>query len=98
MSDAQGWQRTWGQVVAQAWSDESYKQQLLSDPAAALRERGLTPPADKQIRVIEDTADTVHVVLPAKPTELTDEELDQAAGGASPKPPSGLDCQYCNCA
>ena len=82
MSDAQGWQRSWGQVVAQAWSDDSYKQRLLADPAAALRREVSRRPLDKQIRIVEDTADTVHVVLPAKPTELSDEELDQAAGGA----------------
>ncbi len=83
MSDAQGWQRTWGQMVADAWSDDSYKQRLLTDPAGAFQERGLTPPADKQVRIVEDTADTVHVVLPAQPTELSDEQLDQAAGGAA---------------
>jgi Nitrile hydratase, alpha chain len=77
MSDAQ----KWGQVVAQAWSDDSYKQRLLADPAAVMAEQGLTPPTDKQLRIVEDTADTVHVVLPAKPDELSDEELDQAAGG-----------------
>ena len=83
MSDAEGWQRTWGQVVAQAWSDDSYKQWLLTDPAAVMAERGLTPPAGKQVRIVEDTADTVHVVLPARPKELTDEQLDQAAGGVA---------------
>ena len=72
----------WGQMVAQAWSDDSYKQRLLTDPAAVMAERGLTAPAGKQLRVVEDTADTVHVVLPARPNELSDEQLDQAAGGA----------------
>ena len=98
MADAKNWQQQWGQVVAQAWSDDSYKQRLLTEPDAVMAERGLTPPADKQVRIVEDTADTVYVVLPAKPTELSDEELDQAAGGMGPKPPSGLDCQFCNCA
>ena len=70
-----------GQVVAQAWTDDRFKQRLLADPAAVLREQGLTPPADKQLRIVEDTAETVHVVLPAKPTELADEDLDQVAGG-----------------
>ena len=83
MSDAAGWQQTWGQVVAQAWSDGSYKQRLLTEPAAVMAERGLTPPTGKQIRIVEDTADTVHVVLPARPSELTDEQLDQAAGGVA---------------
>ena len=84
MPDTPNWQQQWGQVVAQAWTDRSYKQRLLSDPAEVMREGGLTPPADKQVRVLEDTADTVHVVLPAKTPEFTDEQLHQAAGGVSP--------------
>lgn len=91
-------QQAWGQVVAQAWSDDAYRQRLISDPAAALEAQGMAVPAGKQIRIIEDTDDTVHVVLPARPTELSDEELDQAAGGVGPKPPSAADCMYCNCA
>jgi len=82
MSDAQDYQRKWGQIVAQAWSDDSFKQRLLADPAAVMAEQGLTAPTGKQLRIVEDTADTVHVVLRAKPDELSDDELDQAAGGA----------------
>ena len=82
MSDAQDYQRKWGQIVAQAWSDDSFKQRLLADPAAVMAEQGLMAPADKQVRIVEDTADTVHVVLRARPDELSDDELDQAAGGA----------------
>ena len=95
---AETWQQAWGQVVSQAWSDDGYRQRLIADPAAALQARGMTVPAGKQIRIVENTADTLHVVLPARPTELSDEELDQAAGGAGPKPPGGLDCAFCNCA
>lgn len=82
MADAQDFERKWGQVVAQAWSDDSYKQRLLADPVGVMAEQGLTPPTGKQLRIVEDTADTVHVVLRAKPDELSDDELDQAAGGA----------------
>jgi hypothetical protein len=81
MSDAQGWNSAWGQVVVQAWTDDTFKQRLLADPATVLREQGLTPPADKQLRIVEDTAETVHVVLPARPAELSDEDLDRVAGG-----------------
>lgn len=83
MSDTQSWEQTWGQVVAQAWSDDSYRQRLVADPRAVLEERGLTPPAGAQITVLEDTADQVHVVLPARPDELSDEDLDAAAGAGN---------------
>ena len=82
MADGKSWEQQWGQIVAQAWSDDSYKQRLLSDPEAVLGEQGVTPPAGKQVRIVEDTDDTVYVVLPARPQELSDEDLDQAAGGA----------------
>jgi hypothetical protein len=83
MADATSWEQQWGQVVAQAWSDDGYKQRLLADPASVMAEQGLTPPPGKQIRIIEDTADTISIVLPPKPDELSDDELDQASGGAA---------------
>ena len=83
MADTPNWQQQWGQVVAQAWSDDSYKQRLLTEPAAVMGERGLAPPAGKQVRVMEDTDDTVHVVLPVRPAQLSDEQLDQAVGAGN---------------
>ena len=91
---AEDWERALGQVIAQAWSDDSYKQQLLADPASVLAAEGLTVPAGKQVRIVEDTGDVVHVVLPAKPVELSDEQLDQAAGGAFDGP-KACGC-FCN--
>ena len=82
MSDTESWQRAWERVVAQAWSEDSYKQRVLAEPAAVLREHGLTP-ADKQLRIVDDTPDTIHLVLPAKPSELSDEDLDHAVGAGS---------------
>ena len=69
--------------MSQAWTDDSFRQRLISDPRAVLEERGLTPPAGAQITVLEDTANTVHVVLPNRPDELSDEDLDTAAGAGS---------------
>ena len=83
MAATQDWELAWGQVVSQAWTDDSFRQRLISDPRAVLEERGLTPPPGAQITVLEDTADTVHVVLPSRPDELSDEDLDSAAGGAA---------------
>ena len=54
-----------------------------------MAEQGLTAPAGKQVRIIEDTADTLSIVLPPKPDELSDDELDQAGAGA--------DIVFCGC-
>jgi hypothetical protein len=75
--------RKLGQVVAKAWQDDAFKRRLLEDPQVVLQEQGLPLPAGKAVRVVEDTTDTVHLVLPLKPAEgeLSDEQLDQVSGG-----------------
>ena len=89
MAQSQGhqtFQRRYGQVVAQAWRDLAFKQRLLADPVTVLREQGIDVPAGLQVRVVENTGQQVHLVLPAKPgEELSDDELDRvaAAGGLS---------------
>src|SRR5262245_36273320 len=70
-----------GQVVARAWSDEAYKQRLLSDPQAVLAEAGLSVPANVQVQVHEATPTLLHLVLPPAPTGLSEEQLDALAGG-----------------
>ena len=73
--------RKWGQVVARAWRDEAVKQRLLSDPAGVLREEGIEVPAGQQVRLVENTDQVMHLVLPQQPRDLSDEQLDQVAGG-----------------
>jgi Nitrile hydratase, alpha chain len=76
------------QIVARAMQDEAFRQELLSNPKAAVeRGLGITLPQGTTITVYEDTPDTVHIVLPMKvqsgePRELSDAELEQAVGGA----------------
>ena len=56
-------------VVARAWADPAYKAALLADPAAALAETGLSPPAGVALRVHENTPQTMHLVLPVAPPD-----------------------------
>jgi hypothetical protein len=69
------------QVLARAWREEAFKQRLLADPRGVLEEQGIGVPAGKEVRAVENSDRVIHLVLPAKPTELTDEQLDEAAGG-----------------
>src|SRR5688500_18912627 len=73
----------YAQLVTTALHDEAFKQRLVADPRTVLQEQGLPLPAGKTVRVVENTADTVHLILPPKPAEgeLSDEQLDQVAGG-----------------
>jgi hypothetical protein len=71
------------QVIAKAWMDDGFKQMLLADPAAALKQEGIEVPEGMQIKAVENTDKVFHLVLPPKPTsaELSDVQLDAAAGG-----------------
>ncbi len=72
----------YGKVVAKAWSDDAFKAQLLSDPAAALKEAGVAVPDGVEVKVVENTETLFHLVLPPRPDEeLSDEALDKVAGG-----------------
>ena len=77
--------KRYGQVVAAAWADPAFKRRLLADPIGALRERGIQPLADIQVRVVEDTAELAHLVLPVRPdeAELCNEQLGRVAGGVN---------------
>jgi hypothetical protein len=69
-------------VVARAWSDPAFKAKLLADPHAALAMVGVPLAAGKTVRVVEDTDQIFHLVLPPRPAgELSDAELEYAAGG-----------------
>jgi hypothetical protein len=70
------WQKQWGMLLAQVWSDELLKQRLMSDPAAVLAEYGIEVPEGVELRVVEDTDEVCHLVLPPSPAgDLFDEEL-----------------------
>ncbi len=71
----------YSKVVAKAWSDEAFKAKLMNDPHAALNEAGVEIPAEVTVKVAENTADTIHLVLPQAPVEgvLSDENLEKVS-------------------
>ena len=77
--------------------DESFRQRLLKDPKATVEQKlGVQVPADVRVQVVEETADTIYLVLPgASPAgevgELSDLDLEAVAGGASAGCPSITD-------
>ena len=71
-------------LIAACWKDDALKQRFLSDPHGVLAEHGMDVPEGMNVNVVENTDNTVHVTLPAAPVELaelSDEELENAAGG-----------------
>jgi len=70
------------QLIAKCWADEAFKQRLLDNPAETLKAEGMALPEGVRVQVVENTAQDFTLVIPARPTELSDEELDGASGGA----------------
>ncbi|NCR02474.1 MAG: NHLP leader peptide family natural product precursor [Microcystis aeruginosa LG13-03] len=58
----------WGEIVARAWRDAAFKQQLLSNPKAVLTEAGMSVPEDVELQVVQDTPTLRHLVLPPTTT------------------------------
>jgi len=80
----------WGEIVARAWRDAAFKQQLLSNPKAVLTEAGMSVPEGTQLQVVEDTPTLRHLVLPVAPADsstLSEAELDLVSGGGSTTTP-----------
>ena len=77
------WWEEYVKVVAEAWSDQAYKERFLHDPRAVLTEAGLEVPSSIELAVMEDSADRRHLVLPAKPEEgeISEEALAGVSGG-----------------
>src|SRR4051812_22824646 len=72
-----------GSLIAKCWSDEGFKKKLLADPTATLKAEGIKIelPAGMTLKAVENTDKVYYVVLPAKPTELSEEQLEMVAGG-----------------
>ncbi len=64
------YRKTSAQIVARAWQDEDFKARLMKDPAGVFAEHNIAVPEGKAIRILEDTDDVHHVVLPSKPTDM----------------------------
>jgi len=76
-------------IIAKAWKDEAYKQELLSNSKAVIeREFKVQMPAEVTVRVLEENPTTFYFVLPMRPdlsgAELSDAQLEAVAGGFTP--------------
>ena len=68
------------QILSRADEDGDFRARLIADPDAAVAEEtGTVIPEGLNVEVYEDSATTVHLVLPPSP-ELTEAELEMASG------------------
>jgi hypothetical protein len=88
-------------VVQRSLQDEEFRQRLLDDPKGTLeQELGDRLHESIEVRVVEESADTICLVLPsASPIgeggEISDQELEAVAGGGSTDQRGGASGDTC---
>jgi Nitrile hydratase, alpha chain len=74
-------------LIQRSIEDEDFRRKLLEDPKAAMeRELGTRLPEGVEVRVAEESANTIYLVLPSASAEgeggeLSDRDLEALAGG-----------------
>ena len=77
-------------LIERALEDETFRQRLLDDPKGVVeQELGTRLPEDVRMVTVEETQDTIYLVLPfsspvgsAEGGSLSDQELEAVAGGS----------------
>lgn len=69
-------------LITRALKDEAFRHELITNPKAVIEEElGTKLPDELEIKVLEETEDTIYMVLPCNPYEgLSEEELQASLG------------------
>jgi hypothetical protein len=98
MSEASGRQEMERRILQRSLEDDDSRQRLLEDPKGAVeQELGTRLPEEVRVVAVEETADTIYLVLPSispeaqEAGELSERELEAVAGGWEAQT-AGLTC------
>jgi hypothetical protein len=75
------------QIIAKAMENQTYRQQLLTNPTAIIgKEFGVEIPNNVKVTILEENTNNLYFVLPNTPNEipeegLSEEQLEAVAGG-----------------
>lgn len=90
------------EVILRALKDPAFRAKLLANPREAIASvTGVSLPEGVEIKVIEQEADTVYLILPPKPDDvetegqLSEAELASVAGGGGLMLSTCLSCSTC---
>ena len=90
MSERSGRAQMERRIVQRSIEDESFRQRLIEDPKGAVeQELGTRLPEEVRVVAVEESADTIYLVLPGTPmavaesVELSDQQLEPVAGGTT---------------
>ncbi len=72
-----------GRIIARCWDDDAFKQKLKAEPIATLKAEGVPVPEGVSVSVADNSSKAWTLVIPERPEELGEEELEQVAGGFS---------------
>ncbi len=75
------------QVIAKAWADPRFKEKLLKHPEQAFKEMGVEVPKGKKFEIHENTDNLIHLTLPKRPSQISEEDLKHVSGGKGPPDP-----------
>ena len=87
MTESNGRAEIERRLIERSLQDEDFRRRLLTDPRATLEQELGTPlPEGITIQAVEETADTIYLVLPGRSVddrvgELSDLDLETVAGG-----------------
>src|SRR5688572_14040740 len=88
MSEGSGRAEMERRLIEKSVEDDAFRQRLIEDPKAAVEhELGTRLPEEVQVVTVEESADTIYLVLPSTPmagaegVELSDQELESVADG-----------------
>ena len=76
-------------LIDRSLQDEEFRQRLLADPKGTVEQELATQlPEDVEVRVVEESAETIYLVLPSRAAyaqggELSEQELEQVSGGGT---------------
>jgi hypothetical protein len=90
MSEGSGRAEMERRLIEKSVEDESFRQRLIEDPKGAVeQELGTRLPEEVRVVSVEESADTIYLVLPsstpmasAEGGALSDQELESVAGGS----------------